>query len=54
MVHSGIKRETIKMLFNKSPGNIVTVESICPPVGETTNASTQLFIATTCKTLHRH
>ncbi|MDX7645112.1 MULTISPECIES: hypothetical protein [Aeromonas] len=38
MVHSGIKRETIKMLFNKARENIVTVESICPPVGETTNA----------------
>lgn len=38
MVHSGIKRETIKMLFNKARENIVTVETVCPPAGETTNA----------------
>jgi hypothetical protein len=37
MVHSGIKRETIKMLFNKARGNIVTVETVCPPAGETAN-----------------
>lgn len=40
MVHSGIKRETIKMLFNKARENIVTVEAVCPPQtsGEITNA----------------
>lgn len=38
MVHSGIKRETIKMLFNKARENIVTVETVCPPIGETANA----------------
>lgn len=38
MVHSGIKRETIKMLFNKARENIVTVETVCPPAGETANA----------------
>lgn len=38
MVHSGIKRETIKMLFNKARENIVTVEAVRPPSGETTNA----------------
>lgn len=37
MVHSGIKRETIKMLFNKARENIVTVEAVCPSSGETTN-----------------
>jgi hypothetical protein len=38
MVHSGIKRDTIKMLFNKARENIVTVEAVCPPSGETSNA----------------
>lgn len=38
MVHSSIKRETIKMLFNKARENIVTVETVCPPAGETANA----------------
>lgn len=38
MVHSGIKRETIKTLFNKARENIVTVETVYPPSEENANA----------------
>lgn len=37
MVHSGIKRQTIKMLFQKARENTVTLNIAIPPKGETQN-----------------